>query len=86
MCRRYKFVIKHFGRSERSKKHASGAQALFVFDKRVAFALHIRHVGFKGLDGVGRVAHELHRRFPVTLFRGRRAVRQTGGGVETVRS
>lgn len=83
---RHKFVAEHFGRSQRPEEHAAGAQALSVFDQRVAVAVRVRHAGLEGVDGVERVAHELHRRLSAPLLRGHRAVRQARGGGGTVRS
>jgi len=81
---RHRIVSESSGRGKRPEDHA-GAQALFVFDQRVPVAVHVRHVGLEGLDGVGRVQHELHRRLPTSLLRGHRAVRQERGGAETMR-
>lgn len=80
---RHRIVPECFGRGERPENHA-GAKALFVFDQRVTVAVHVRHAGLEGFDGVGRAQHELHRRLPTSLLRGHRAVCQERGGAETV--
>lgn len=84
MRRRYRIVSESSGRGKRSKDHA-GAQTLFVFDQRVPVAVLVRHVGLEGIDGVGCVQHELHRRLSASLLRGHRSVRQERGGAETLR-
>lgn len=81
---RYRFVFARSGRGEQPENDAR-AQTLFVFDQRVPFAVHICHIGFKGLDGMGRIRHEFDRGFSASLLRGGRAVRQERSGPETVR-
>jgi len=81
---RHRIVSESSGRGKRSKDHA-GAQTLFVFDQRVPVSVLVRHVGLEGIDGVGCVQHELHRRLPASLLRGHRSVRQERGGAETLR-
>lgn len=85
MCRGHWFIVERLRRGERSENHA-GAQTLSVFDKRVPSALHIRHIGFEGFDGVERFQHELHGRFSSPLLRSHRTVREEGSGTQTVRS
>lgn len=81
---RHRIVSESSRRGKRSKDHA-GSQTLFVFDQRVPVAVLVRHVGLEGINGVGCVKHELHRRFSASLLRGLHSVRQERGGAETLR-